>query len=151
MNKHLPLPVNVELVRHPGQVVLCLLFRGEAVQDWCLGLCLLKEGLIETLSVADEQQKMGVKIRLTAKPAIDSMARVNFKPDVSQIELTRANLDYLQHFFLRYYRDGVADVDHIDLEAINGDTGAKDIYVTFKVPDSRPTVRPEEAERRLRG
>jgi len=151
MNKHIQLPVEIELVHHSGQIVLRFLFRREALQDWCLGLCLLNESLIETLVITTDHQKMGVKIHVAAKPEIGSVARAYFKPDISQLEITRTNLGYLQHFFLKYYRDGVAEVDHIDLEAINADTGKKDIYITFRVPDSRPSVSPEEAESRLRG
>jgi hypothetical protein len=151
MNKHMRLPVDIQLVRHPGQVVLSLLFRRQALEDWCIGLCLLNEGLIETLTITGERPTTRLKIRVIAKPEIGSVARLNFKPDTSQLEITGASLGYLQHFFLKYYRDGVAEVDHIDLEAIDGETGNKDIYITFRVPDSRPTVSPEEAERRLRG
>jgi hypothetical protein len=151
MNKHFRLPVDIELVHHLAQVVLRLSFRHEAVQDWCLGLCLLTEGLIETLSIRGERPKMGVEIRLTANQEIGGAALISFKSDISQIELTRANLSYVQHFFLKYYCNGVPDVDHIDLEAMNKDTGDKGLYITFKVPHSRPSVSPDEAERRLQG
>ena len=150
MNKHLQLPIDIELVRHPGQTVLSLSFRREALRDWCLGLCLLKEGLIETLIVAEERGKSKM-IKFRATQETDRVTQVTFKPDFGQVEITRNQLGYLHRFFLKYYRDGVADVDHLDLEAINADTGEIDAYITFRVPDSRPPVSPEEVERRLRG
>lgn len=150
MNKHLRLPLDLRLVHHPGQDALVFSFRREALNDWCLSLCLLSEGLIETLSVTEEREKMSVKIRIGARSETNRTARATLKPDMSFLEITHNDLDRLRHFFLKYYRDGVADVDHLDLEAINADTEKKDIYITFRVPDSRPPVSPEEAERRLR-
>ena len=149
MNKHLQLPVDIELKHYPGQEVLLISFRREALRDWCLGLCLLQAGLIDTLVVTEERKKMTVKISFGTNPQINRIARATLRQDISQVELTRNGLDYLQHFFLTYYRDGAAEVGHLDLEAIDGDTGKKAIYITFLVSDSVPSVSPEEAERRL--
>jgi hypothetical protein len=151
VNRNLQLPVDIDVIRHPGQTVLLLSFRREALGEWCLGLSLLKEGLIDTLTVAEERGKGLVKIQILPKPETRGSARVSFKSNVSQFEITRTSLEYLQRFFLKYYRDGVADVDHIDLEATDVDTGKTGEYIKFRVPDSRPAVSPEEAERRLRG
>jgi hypothetical protein len=150
MNKHLQLPVDIQLKDHAGQKALLMSFRQGALNDWCLGLCLLQAGLIDSLVVTEEHRKVRVEIRVGAKSEIDRTARATFTPDASQIQLTANGLDYLQHFFLKYYRDGAAEVDHLDLEAINADTGQKDFYVTFKVPDFVPPASSEEAEDRLR-
>jgi hypothetical protein len=64
VNKNLRLPIGIELRRHPGQSILRLSFRREALPDWCLGLCLLKEGLIESLTVVEEHGKAAVKIQV---------------------------------------------------------------------------------------
>jgi hypothetical protein len=68
MNKHLQLPVDIELVHHSGQTVLCLRFHREALRDWCLGLTLLNEALIENLLVTGERRTKGVHVQLGAKP-----------------------------------------------------------------------------------
>lgn|SRR5262249_33693701 len=151
MNKHLQLAVDIEVVRHPGQTVLRLMFHRESLPDWCLGLCLLSAGLISTLTITSKQQQKAVRLQLAGKPESRGLARVILKSEINQLDLTRTNLDYLQHFFLKYYRDGVADVDHIDLEAIDADAGHEKIYVTLKVPESKAPVSADEAERRLRG
>ena len=150
MNKHLQLPVDIELVHHSGQTVLRLRFHREALRDWCLGLTLLSDALIENLSVTGEHGRKGVQVQLGAKPDGVGPVRVSLKPDPMRVEITCNNMDYLQHFFLKYYRDGVAEVDHIDLQAIDMDSGEEGIYVTFQVPDARPSVSAGEAERRLR-
>jgi hypothetical protein len=150
VNKNLRLPISIELRRHPGQNVLLLSLRHEALRDWCLGLCLLKEGLIESLTVAEEHGKAAVKIQVLAKPKIPGRANANLRSDKSVLEIPRTSLEHIEAFFLKYYRDEVAEVDHIDLEAVDVDTGKQDEYITFRVPDSRASVSPEEAERRLR-
>lgn len=151
MNKSIRLPIEIDLVRHPGQTVLVLTFRREAIRDWCLGLCLLNEGLIETLTLAEERGRAAVKIRVLDKPKVHGRTNANFRSDISQLEVPRTSLEYIQAFFLKYYRDEVAEVDHVDLEAIDADTGKQDEYVTFRVPDFRPPVSAQEAEKRLRG
>jgi len=150
MNKHLRLPLDIDLVRHPGQTVLRISLHREVLCEWCAGLSLLKEGLIEVLTVT-EQQKRGAKVQFLTEPKTGGTVRVRFKSDLSEVTLTRNNLEYLQHFFLKYYRDSVAEVDHLDLQAIDAETGNKEIYVTFRVPESTAPVTPEEARRRLEG
>src|SRR5260370_10976705 len=151
MKKHLQLSIDFQLVDHLGQVVLSLLFRREALRDWCLGLCLLKEGLVEALVVSEEHGKKGVKIQVRPTAKVSDRVLASFESDITRLELTPNNLGYLQHFFLKYYRDGVAEVDHLDLEAICSDAGHnEEIYITFKVPDSMPPLTPEEPERRLK-
>jgi hypothetical protein len=150
MNKHLQLPVDIDIVRHPGKTVLRLSLHREALCDWCMALSLLKEGLIETLTVTERERK-GVKVQLLSEPKTGGTVRVSFRPDLNRVAMTRNNLEYVQHFFLKYYRDGVAEVDHLDLQAIDAETGDKEVYVTFRAPESKPPVTPEEARRRLEG
>jgi hypothetical protein len=59
------------------------------------------------------------------------------------LTLTPGALDFVRHFFLRYYRDGVAEVDHIDVQNCDGG------YTTICAQDSAPAVSEKEAKRRL--
>jgi hypothetical protein len=115
-----------------------------------VGLSLLKEGLIETLTVTDQRGR-SAKLQLLKEPKLSGAVRVSFHSDRSQVAMTSNSLDYVQHFFLKYYRDGRAEVDHVDLQAIDAETGDKEIYVTFRVPESVPPVTAGEARRRLEG
>jgi hypothetical protein len=151
VNKNLRLPIDIELRRHAGQGVLVLSFRREALRDWCLGLCLLKEGLIDTLTVAEEHGSAAVKIRVLDDPKVHGRTNANFRSDIGQLEVPRTSLEYLQAFFLKYYRDEVAEVDHVDLEAIDVNTGKQGEYVIFRVPDSKPPVSVSEAKKRFQG
>jgi hypothetical protein len=68
-----------------------------------------------------------------------------------EISLTRTEADYWQQFFMKYRRDGIADVDHIDSEGIlyvrGQECGALD--VTIRVERSLPSVSAKEARKRL--
>jgi len=151
MNKVLHIPIDIKLNRHPTQLGLSVFVHEEALQELCLGLCLLAEGLIELLVVGNLSGEKVLKLRLRIKAENDPKARISFESDTSLVELTPTGLKYMQYFFLRYYRDGVAEVDHIDIEAIGIDSESTDVYLTMRVGSSRPSVSPEEAKQRLRG
>jgi hypothetical protein len=102
------------------------------------------------LTVAEEGRKEAVEIQVLPKSEGPGPSRVSFKPKLKQFELTQTSLDYVHRFFLKYYRDGIADVDHIDVEATDADTGKSGEYIKFRVPDWKQPVSPKEAERRLR-
>jgi hypothetical protein len=150
MNKRTKLSIDIETIHRPGQIVLRVLVGPGAVRDWCLGLCLLSNGLIEKWSVIGKNEAPGIDLRIAGKKGTQGLIRVRFESGApTECEITRGDLEYLMHFFLKYYRDGIADVDHIDFDAIDVNTGNSELYVTFKVPDSRPAVTQEEARRRL--
>jgi hypothetical protein len=151
MNKHIKVSIKIELKEFPGERVLVVSFRKNSIESWCLGLCLLEAELIENLVVSEEGGKKYLEMRLRLTTEQDRIAHASVGNDASYIELTRDSLKYLRHFFLKYYRDGVAQVDHLDLEAIDKSTGRNTVNITFKVPDAIPPVSPEEAEARLRG
>jgi hypothetical protein len=151
MKKHLQLSLNVELVRYPQQTAFTISLNRESLRDWCLGLSLLKEDLIETLAVSAERGKRKFEIELLASAGPTVRAQADFSSETTRLKITPNHADYLLHFFLKYYRDGAAEVDHVDVEAASPDEGSEGTYITFKVPDSSPPLSPEEAERRLRG
>jgi hypothetical protein len=152
MNKRIKVSIKMELKEYPGQKVFVVSFRSDAVESWCLGLCLLEAELIEHLIVSEEVGKKHLEVRVRSSTERDRMPHISVGSDAtSYIELTRDGLRYIRKFFLEYYRDGAAQVDHLDLEAIDTSTGRNTVSITFEVPDSKPPVSPEEAKARLRG
>jgi hypothetical protein len=150
MNKNMKLPIDIERIQHTGQIVLRLFIHPDAVRDWCLGLCLLNNQLVDTLGITGQRTKTGIDLNLGGKNNTRGIIRLKFTSStLTQLEITKGDVEYLLQFFLKYYRDGMADVDHIDLDAVNADTGDKGLYVTFRVQHSKPPVTPEEAQRRL--
>jgi hypothetical protein len=148
MKKQLSLALRLKLVRHPGQTVLNIEFEKEALADWCLGLCLLKEGLIPILLVQERTAKGKLEIQLTGQTEHRTRTLASFESNVSRVRMTPDDLDYLLHFFLKYFRDGVAEVDHLDLD-VESQTNNQDSTITFKVPESAQPLSAEEAKKRL--
>jgi hypothetical protein len=149
LKKNLTLAIVFELREYPGQAVFYIRLTNEAMLDWCLGLCLLQTRLVDTLLVKERGGKRGIEVQVLWTADRAARARADFKHEMSRLELTPIQLDSLTSFFLKYYRDGIAAVDHMDLEAIAVGTESEDAYITLVVPDYAPPVSPEEAERRL--
>ena len=147
MKKYIALDIEIEVVRYPRQAVVEVRPSPSAIQDFTLGLCLLKEGLIEALVITGRSGGEFKVVRLNGSSACFATVA----SDSVLVELTDNSLDFVQHFFLKYYRDGRAEVDHVDLEAFGRTAERESMYVTFKVSESRPPMSPAEAERWLEG
>jgi hypothetical protein len=150
MNQNTRLPIDIAIVRHPKQKVLRLQVHRNGLRDWCLGLCLLKEGLVETFTVIEEEGKgRGTKVKFRVETHPSTRSRITLIAMASEVLMTKSNLDYVLHFFLKYYRDGVAEVDHIDLEGVDTETGDNETYITFHVSEAKGPMTPDEARTRL--
>jgi hypothetical protein len=57
-------------------------------------------------------------------------------------------LDYLLHGFLKYYRHGAAEVDHL-ISSRFRERPDLDAYVTFVVPDFAAPLTEDETRKRL--
>lgn len=148
MKKHLHLPIRLELVRYPTQMALLVTFESEAILEWCLGLCMLKEGVIEALIVSGKRTETKLEIRKAAKNESASISQASFESAATILMLPPPNLGYLLHFFLKYCRDGMGEVDHIDLE-VDSKTEKCESTITFNVPKAVPPMSAEECKKRL--
>jgi hypothetical protein len=144
MIQRLESAVRIELVRHDSGLSLDLSFEPAAIRDCSLGLVLLKERLIEVFVIAELTGRSALELRRSGQAG--GRARASLGGSTSRLALSDSELDHLVHFFLKYLRDGVAEVDHVDVQALSGDD---ECYVTFNVNESAPPVSPSEARRRL--
>jgi len=145
---HLTLPLRLSLKHHPGQSVALESISISAVTEWCLALCLLREGVAEAVSVREEAGNGKLEIQAMSQAGSQVRTRARLDAGSVHLALTPRDLEYLLHFFLRYYRDGVAEVDHLDLEVVTG-TEDQEVSITFKVPESAPPLSASMARRRL--
>ena len=122
MIKRLAAAARIEQVRHASEISLEVSLQPGAIRDWSLGLVLLREQLIDALLMSEST-------------------------GVSTLELRRSGGARVR-FFLTYFRDGIAAVDHVDVQAITGEDG-QECYITFMVPESAPPVSSAEARKRL--
>jgi hypothetical protein len=139
MRKFADISIPVEEVVVEGQPLLRVHVTPVNLKDWCLCLQLLQDGLIEAFTFRQAASSKRIEV------ARGEGNRCDVKSDEDHLTLTLSahSLDFARHFFLRYYRDGVAEVDHIDIE-----TEAEG-YIIFTVAESLPPVSPETAKRRL--
>lgn len=112
----------------------------------CIGLCLLREGLITTLDLIDTSAKMTLRLERAENKG---STEIRLDKGRAVLSLDQTELDRWMHFTLRIVRDGVAEVDHIDLDAPLADQSGRAISVIVAFPSSLPPVSEEEARRRL--
>jgi hypothetical protein len=149
MRKRITLAVRIELVKYTGQTVLDIHVCKAALPDWCLGLCLLKEGLVDSLVVAENLGEKEIEIEVVRNSRERIKPEVDARPKGFHVLANIADVDYWLHFFLKYYRDGVAEAKHLDLEVVSLPDKEDGMYVTLEVDDAAPPVDAEETRRRL--
>ncbi len=128
----------VEVFDNGKMTVVDVRLTAEALDRFCIGICLLEERLIDSLDLVDVNGKDVFRLQ-TSK----GDATVQFRPGKIIV-----GIDPLQfmHFTLCAVRDGMAPVDHLDLE-LTRHPQRVDLYV--KYPSVGPPVPPEEVRRRL--
>ncbi len=115
----------------------------DILERFCIGLCLLKEGLIDSLDLVDHH---GSVFRLQRS---DSAICVRLGEGKTILTLSEIELERWVHFTLRTVRDGIADVDHFDVEAPLAGSSSEIVDVVIAFPASVPPVSPNEVRRRL--
>jgi hypothetical protein len=100
----------------PGQDIVSILFSDNIIPRWCLELCLLREELSPYLAIinVDSSFELGVVYSKTIRSP--DRGYVHWRKSGVKIEIGLTELDYWIHFFLQYYRDGVGDSNHIDVD-----------------------------------
>ncbi len=139
MKKFLDISLHAEKVAFEWQEAMKIHIAPTNLKDWSLCLQLLQDDLVEVVGFRCKSTRATIQIsRATGEFS-------SFASDASavRVALTPADLDVARHFFLRYYRDGVATVDHVDFETKEGH------YITLSVDEWMPPVSSEDAERRL--
>jgi hypothetical protein len=96
-------------VRSDG-VVLDL--AGSSPERVSLGLCLLSESLVEDVPMRSPKGRWVVRLRKSMKPHAIRLRR--YGNERLELNLGQVELERWLVFFLKYYRDGWAEVDHLD-------------------------------------
>ncbi len=120
------------------------------LSDWCLNLCLMEKGMIESLVLVDDDDKCRHKIIINLDPVLVHRGSVQIKDNKINISISTTELGHWLSFFLQYYSRGFADVDHIDvdLDSTSGYVG-KEVSLMFKVTEYLPPLSSNEARRKL--
>lgn len=140
------MPIGLEVKRVSYQLGVMIDLKDVPIPEWCLDLCLLKFGLVDALVFLVGKRKLKIEVDNIAD---SRSANVSLAPNEVHIRVDPAELECWLDFFLKYYRDGVAQVRHIDVEALLIGDQPEDIYVTFTVKDAVAPMSAEEARKIL--
>lgn len=111
----------------------------------CVGLCLLKEGLIDSLDLVSTDSADVFRLQRAGRTT-----SIRFGKGKIALALDETELERWLHVTLRTVRDGgVAEVDHIDVDAASEDEAHETTTVVVAFPSSIPPVSPDEARRIL--
>ena len=147
MKKLARLPILIEVKEYATQKVLKIDFGTHPITEWCLSLCLLKENLIESLVISND--KFSLELLKDDRIPESDRAQIEWNSEPKKLRLTQTELDYWIAFFLQYYRDGVAAVDHIDVEVSPAHSREKETGITIQVANVSPPLSEKEIRRRL--
>src|SRR5581483_3904940 len=135
-------------VQEDRSLILTINLANSILEQWCLCLCLLYHGLTDTVQVTDNQTLLNIQLGKNVKTSMRGL--VFRQRNGYLITITKQELEYWLSFFLKYWRDGVAEVDHIDVELIPDKTVSTDEFdLILRVDKFAPPVSPTELYRRL--
>lgn len=104
-------------------------------------LALLRFGYIETVIIVSNQGNLSIqkarKIAYKKKSPSRNRSAKLIKGDLNPVlVIPEDGIDYFLGFYLRFYRDGVATVDHIDYQVyeVEERLAFNRFYLTLKVP-----------------
>lgn len=130
---------DVKRIATAGQNTFKIHVCKDDLADWIAILWIVVEGLGTALITGARRSQF-----LLGLGARES--RIDTSSSIPKISLNKVALVTLGAYLMRYYRDDVADVDHIDFDVASADG---DGYLIVAVDESRPALSAEEAHHRL--
>ena len=142
MNKTFQMPIHVVASSVAEQHVVRIHISHGCLSEWCLSLQLLHDDLVEKC-IFTIHESGGIFLKIEKGPS--SSYTISHFGKKHAVLLERVALDMLRHFFLHYYRDGYAEVDHIDID----DEGHPGGYITFSVEKFAEPLSPAALKAKL--
>jgi hypothetical protein len=139
------LPAEISSEDFGEQFVLSLTIAPGDILVWGAALSLLFSGLVRKIAAKAAEGSTTLILSAGDEP----ITLLDFGRQPVRAKLTRTDLETLTAFVLRCYRDGVAEVDHLDFEAEDGCKRTYGCYLTVQFLKVRPPVSEAEARRRL--
>lgn len=137
--------VPIELVDFPDEVERAIFvnFTHDSIPGWLLDLALLQYELVDTVRIVDGGKSFRLRVELDADQVASAI--LAWEERGVLVRINRRELAAWMHFFLQYYRDGMAPVDHIDVEIpADRSKGFPGTSLILKVPLARPLGTPQE-------
>lgn len=143
MNYRVENACETEIKRVGDQDVMTISICEFRIKDVAIGFCLLNEGLVAGIDLVGKDMK---SIRITSGDNT-KFPKVKLSGQKAMVEIDPVCLDAWTIFTLRAIRDGVAEVDHLDMEAKGLDSGSE-VTVILKFPSSAAPL-PEAEIRKM--
>jgi hypothetical protein len=134
MSKVLKLDVTADVTILAGEPVIDIHVADESLSAWTIGLCMLKEEVLDSVTILST--RAGAKLQLSlAAGASAGHVQSEKRTSVVGVALSRVELERWVHFFLCYLRDGYGSVDHLDVDLeVSSESGpAPGTLVTWAV------------------
>lgn len=135
----------IEVKETASTSALSVSLAGMAVPRICIGLCLLRECLISSLDLVDSSRQRVLKIEFSPEKKCEAALRQ--QKDRMLLLLGVTELEAWMHFFLRTVRDGIAEVDHVDLDVTTEQNTSATMVVKF--PSSALPMTSDEMRQKL--
>jgi len=139
MKKSIQLPIQVSSRTNDGHNALSVHVPPNSLNQWCLCLQLLHDELVDGCVFFFPPSKVKLELRC------GSLSTYQKNEATYVVFLTPNSLDCLRFFYLKYFKNGFAEVDHIDID----DPGHKGGYLTFYASEYAAPVSADEARKRL--
>ncbi len=108
--------------------------------------------MISTVTLSSEDESFRLQLEL-APPSLQVVrGEVLWQVGGLLLSISLNELEYWLQFFLRYYRDQIGEVDHIDSDITYiapRSNSRKSLLLVFRVPNAKPPLDEEELRRRL--
>jgi hypothetical protein len=139
MKKSIQLPIQVRSDTIGDHSVFKVHVPPDSLNQWCLCLQLLHDELVDGCVFFFPPSKMKFEVRCGPLST--------YHKDCNKyiVFLTAQDLDCLRYFYLKYFKNGFAEVDHVDIE----DIGHEGCYLTFYASEYAAPVSADEARKRL--
>ena len=119
--------IKVESKDYGHQKVIKIAIDDSTSQQLCILFLLLKEALVDTL----ELNFLNFSIFLNLQKKNSSyFSTVDLKKNIFKGTISLNSLEYILSFLLKYYRDGFAEAEHIDVDFAN--KGGEEVTLTIK-------------------
>jgi hypothetical protein len=149
MNRFLRFSDDFQSQEYPDHISATIRVDDSIIADWCFELCLLKEELTQSLTIVGADGRLSLRLQ-RQMPKLGHRGTVRWKENVAELALADTELDMWLHFFLKYHRDKIGEVDHIDAEFTPlSPADARELYLTLEVPLAAPPISEQELERML--
>ncbi|HEY0017784.1 MAG TPA: hypothetical protein VGC13_15835 [Longimicrobium sp.] len=132
---------------YPGERVVRVRLAEGSMAPWTLGLCMLKESVVDTFSIHSEDRAFKLHVERAVDEADENAGTIGVARGSTTVRasLSPTELDRWVHFFLSYLRDGYGSVDHMDVDV----DGPDPMALVLHVPAAAAPVSRDEAFRRL--